>query len=313
MLAATGAYRAGAGLVTIAAGRARMPALAAGIPEATFIPLDDVDGGIATPSVLVMRNEWKNFRTAVIGPGMGDTEATAAFTWAAFDDMAHDIAGGIVVDADALNALARMSDGPERVPANAVLTPHPGEMARLLGSTVEDVQAGRLQAAQQRATKFGCTVVLKGAHTVVAAADGRSALSPFANPLMATAGAGDVLAGIIAGYLAQGLEPFIAAATRCLCSRGCGRGAARGDGRGRLACERTRHAITPRGPGDTASLMLYCAPSYTVIGDSRVSRRVVVTGIGMVTPVGHNSRDSWAALTAGEAGVGPITLFDPAG
>ncbi len=213
LLAATGAYRAGAGLVTIAAGRARMPALAAGIPEATFIPLDDVDGGIATPSVLVLRNEWKNFRTAVIGPGMGDTEATAAFTWAAFDDMAKDVAGGIVVDADALNALARMSDGPERVPANAVLTPHPGEMARLLGSSVDDVQGGRLQAVQECATKYGCTVVLKGAHTVIASADGRSALSPFANPLMATAGAGDVLAGIVAGYLAQGLEPFVAAAT----------------------------------------------------------------------------------------------------
>ncbi|HKS91560.1 MAG TPA: NAD(P)H-hydrate dehydratase, partial [Tepidiformaceae bacterium] len=117
----------------------------------------------------------------------------------------------VVIDADALNAIATFDDGAARVPSNAILTPHPGEMARLMRCTVAQVQARRLEVAQEAATKFGCTVVLKGAHTVVAAADGRTRLSSFANPLLATAGSGDVLAGIIGGYVAQGVAPFDAA------------------------------------------------------------------------------------------------------
>jgi NAD(P)H-hydrate epimerase len=84
-------------------------------------------------------------------------------------------------------------------------------MARLLHTTVADVQHDRLAAARAAAARFGCIVVLKGAHTVVAGPGGEASLSPFANPLLATAGSGDVLAGIIAGYLAQGAEPFTAA------------------------------------------------------------------------------------------------------
>jgi NAD(P)H-hydrate epimerase len=80
-----------------------------------------------------------------------------------------------------------------------------------MGTTIAEVQSRRLAIAGEAAAKFGCTVVLKGAHTVIAAADGRTSLSPFANPLLATAGSGDVLAGMIAGYLAQGAEPFQAA------------------------------------------------------------------------------------------------------
>ncbi len=126
-------------------------------------------------------------------------------------DLATQLPRGCVVDADALNALAAMVGGTERMPTNAVLTPHPGELARMLGTSVVDVQSRRMEIALEAAEKYGCTVVLKGAHTVVAQADGRRALSPFANPLLATAGSGDVLAGMIAGYLAQGLAPFEAA------------------------------------------------------------------------------------------------------
>ncbi|MGI8925343.1 MAG: ADP-dependent NAD(P)H-hydrate dehydratase, partial [Tepidiformaceae bacterium] len=93
----------------------------------------------------------------------------------------------------------------------AVLTPHPGELSRLLGITVADVQARRLEVALEAAARFRCTVVLKGAHSVIASPDGRASLSPFANPLLATAGSGDVLAGIIAAYLGRGLHPFEAA------------------------------------------------------------------------------------------------------
>jgi NAD(P)H-hydrate epimerase len=93
-----------------------------------------------------------------------------------------------------------------------ILTPHPGEMARLLKCDVRDVQADRLTVAVRAARGWRHVVVLKGAHTIVAGPDGRAAISPFANPLLATAGTGDVLAGTIAGLVAQGMEPFEAAA-----------------------------------------------------------------------------------------------------
>jgi NAD(P)H-hydrate epimerase len=126
--------------------------------------------------------------------------------------VAADISGGTVIDADGLNALAAMPDAAARMPRNAVLTPHPGEMARLLGASVAEVQADRLGTCRLAAERFGCVVVLKGAHSIIAEPGGRSCLSPFANPLLATAGSGDVLAGMIAAYLAQGVAPFTAAA-----------------------------------------------------------------------------------------------------
>jgi NAD(P)H-hydrate epimerase len=211
-LAATAAYRAGAGLVTIACPGQLIAAIAGGIAEATWLPQAGSEaGGLPGAAAIALRNEWRNFDAAIIGPGLGHDEETRAFTWAALPDAGADCKRGIVVDADALNAIAALDDGPERVPANAILTPHPGELARLLGTTVADVQSRRLAAAQEAATRYGCVVVLKGAHTVVAAPDGRTGLSPYANPLLATAGSGDVLAGMIGAYLGQGLAPFEAA------------------------------------------------------------------------------------------------------
>jgi NAD(P)H-hydrate epimerase len=177
----------------------------------TWLPQPEAeDGGLPDTTAIALRNEWPAFHAGVLGPGLGDTSSTRAFVWAALPDLAG-LWRGCVIDADGLNALAAMADGAERVPANAVLTPHPGELARLMGKPVAEVQKRRLEVAGEAAARFGCTVVLKGAHSVIAAADGRTSLSPWANPLLATAGSGDVLAGIIAGYLAQGAEPFEAA------------------------------------------------------------------------------------------------------
>jgi NAD(P)H-hydrate epimerase len=210
-LAAIGAYRAGAGLVTVACPEGLLGTLASGVAEATWLPMTMADdGGLAGEAAIGLRPEWGRFEAAIIGPGLGDSGETRAFLWAALPDLT-DARRGVVLDADALNGLATMADGRERVPSHAILTPHPGEMARLLETTVGDVQARRMAAAMEAARAYGCTVVLKGAHSVVATADGRVRLSPFANPLLATAGTGDVLAGMIGGYLAQGLEPFDAA------------------------------------------------------------------------------------------------------
>ncbi|GBD22606.1 Bifunctional NAD(P)H-hydrate repair enzyme Nnr [bacterium HR29] len=210
-LAALGAYRAGAGLVTVACPETIQPMAASVALEATWLPLPADEGGyLPGETAIALRREWSGFDAAVLGCGLGNTEGTRAFVWAALPDLAA-LRRGCVIDADGLNALATFEDAHERLPGHAVLTPHPGEMARLLRCEVRDVQADRLGAAREAAARFGCTVVLKGAHTVVAAPDGRARLSPYANPLLATAGTGDVLAGLIAGYLAQGLEPFEAA------------------------------------------------------------------------------------------------------
>ncbi len=210
-LASIAAYRAGAGLATVAAPRLVTNLIAAAAPEVTWLPQPESEyGGLPGETAIALRSEWPNYHAAVVGPGLDDNAETCAFIWAALPDLAG-LANGCVIDADALNAIASMPDGAERVPANAVLTPHPGEMARLMGTTVADVQSRRLAMTGEAAAKFGCTVVLKGAHSVIATVDGRTSLSPFANPLLATAGSGDTLSGIIAGYLAQGAPPFEAA------------------------------------------------------------------------------------------------------
>ena len=117
----------------------------------------------------------------------------------------------VVIDADGLNNLAKLPHWWERIAPESVLTPHPGEHARLTGRSVADIQADRLSSARDAAAAWRQVVVLKGAYTIVAAPDGRVAVSPYANPALATAGTGDVLAGAIAGLLGQGLPPYEAA------------------------------------------------------------------------------------------------------
>ncbi|MDQ2806047.1 MAG: NAD(P)H-hydrate dehydratase [Chloroflexota bacterium] len=119
----------------------------------------------------------------------------------------------LVLDADGLNLLAQIDGWASHLPADSILTPHPGEMARLLGGTADTatVQADRVGTAQRAAADWGTVVVLKGARTVIAAPDGRVAINPAATPALATAGTGDVLAGVIAGLRAQGLTAFDAA------------------------------------------------------------------------------------------------------
>jgi len=116
-----------------------------------------------------------------------------------------------VIDADALNALAELDGWWEGLGGPAILTPHPGEMARLMRRSTEEIQRDRLGAAREAARQWGQVVVLKGAYTVVATPEGRVTVIPFANAALATAGTGDVLAGAIVGLLAQGLSPRDAA------------------------------------------------------------------------------------------------------
>ena len=209
-LSAAACYRAGAGLVTVACPASVQPMVAAGLAEATYLPLPEEDGAIATAAATAILEQAASYDVLLIGPGLGQSDGARRLV---AEVMARaKPRRGCVVDADALNALAQTDGWVSRTAAPLVLTPHPGEMARLRASSVDAVQDDRLGVALAAAAECHQIVVLKGAHTVVAAPDGRAAISPYANPLLATAGTGDVLAGVIAGLLVQGVPPFEAAA-----------------------------------------------------------------------------------------------------
>lgn len=214
-LAARGAFRAGSGLVTLAVPQRLRPALAGQFPEATYPPITDTDQlGVATANLLLASLDA--YRAMLVGPGLGEA---SSFLNALLDGLREAAKTSstssvppIVLDADGLNLLAQLPDWPDRLPRPSILTPHPGEMARLAGRPLAGIMAeDRVDLAREKAVEWGHVVVLKGAYTVIAGLDGRVTLLPFANPILAVGGSGDVLAGIIAGLLAQRLEPYPAA------------------------------------------------------------------------------------------------------
>jgi NAD(P)H-hydrate epimerase len=210
-LCAEACYRAGAGLVTLACADWLRAIVAPAVPEVTYVPLGD-EIRLSTTAVKTIVAAAGGYDVLLIGPGLGQSQDVRD----AIEQLltqAPDSVRASVVDADGLNALAKRDRWHERIKSALVLTPHPGEMSRLTGKTVGEIQSDRLGAALAAAAEWGQTVVLKGAHTVVAAADGHAAISPHATSLLATAGTGDVLAGTIAGLIAQGMAPFEAAAS----------------------------------------------------------------------------------------------------
>jgi NAD(P)H-hydrate epimerase len=211
-LSADSAYRAGAGLVTIGLPSSIQSMIVPLVPEATFLPLKDEDGGIATDSIGTVSKTLASYDALVLGCGIGQRPLTQQFVRELLYGLGKDPAISVVVDADGLNCLAVDEGWYNRFTAEAVITPHPGEFARLARMTVPEVQADRLGNATRCAALWRKIVVLKGAHTVIALPDGRAYISPFANAALATAGTGDVLAGVIGGLLAQGIAKEEAAA-----------------------------------------------------------------------------------------------------
>lgn len=209
-LACLGALRAGAGLVTLAALPSVRAAVASQLPEVTYLTLPEEGGAPSPDAAAVVAGALAGYDVLLIGPGLGMSDGAQALVRGLLAAPAlQDLPG--VIDADALNTLARSGPWHETLQARAVLTPHPGELARLAHGSVAEVQARRLDVARECAATWGQTVVLKGSETVIADASGRTLLSPFANPALATAGTGDVLAGAIAGLMAQDVTPFDAA------------------------------------------------------------------------------------------------------
>jgi NAD(P)H-hydrate epimerase len=209
-LSCLGALRAGAGLVTLASRSVVRAAVAAQLPEVTFLALPEEDGDLAPTAGDVVLQVLPAYDVLLIGPGMGQSAGSQTLVRGLLTAPAI-AETPVVADADALNALSRLPGWHERLTCRAVLTPHPGELSRLAHSTIRDIQAGRLDVARDCATSWNQVLVLKGAQTVVADGTGAALISPFANPALATAGTGDVLAGCISGLVAQGTPLFIAA------------------------------------------------------------------------------------------------------
>ncbi len=212
LLAGRAAYRSGAGLVTLAVPAPLHTALAGHFPEATWLLLPDAWGGIAAEAAELLADNLGRATAILLGPGFGLQPPTAEFMAALFDKDTPLASLPTVIDADGLKLLANIPNWPTHLPPETILTPHPGEMAVLTGQSKEDLQADRLTSAESYARQWGHVVVLKGAFTVIAHPDSRTAIIPVASPALARAGTGDVLAGMIAGLRGQGMPAFEAAA-----------------------------------------------------------------------------------------------------
>ncbi len=211
-LACEGAIRVGAGLVTLAVARSLQPILAAKLTEVTYVPLPESEPGfIDSAAYEVLHEQLAGYDVLLMGCGLSQHPSVMEFIRNSLFEMPLSLSPALVLDADALNTLAQTQEWWQRLNQNAILTPHPGEMARLSGLTVDEIERDRLRVARDQAALWGKTVVLKGAHTVVASPSGEAKISPVANPGLASAGTGDVLAGAIAGVMAQGLKPLAAA------------------------------------------------------------------------------------------------------
>ncbi|HEX3409988.1 MAG TPA: NAD(P)H-hydrate dehydratase [Candidatus Binataceae bacterium] len=208
ILAARGALRMGAGLVTAAIPESICAIVANGQPELMTVPMRDRDGRFAVPAAIdQLKTVVGDMNALVAGPGIGVSEDTRTLVaWLVEEGaQAH---RPLLIDADGLNVVAAMgapllksAQGP------IVLTPHPGEMARLLGISTTAVNADRIAASRRLVDLTGADVLLKGARTVIAGRDGRVSINSSGNPGMATPGMGDVLSGMIGALLAQGRSP----------------------------------------------------------------------------------------------------------
>ncbi len=213
-MAGFSALRAGAGLSTVATPKSVLATVAAFHPEVMTEPLAETGGG--TISLLALGpglNSLLKRKTLAIGPGISLNSETAEFVRAVVQSDDKSPAANMVVDADALNAFEGAADRLNGRGRTVVITPHPGEMARLTGLGIPEIQANRLEVARDFARKHELIVVLKGRRTLIAAPDGVVWVNPTGNPGMATGGTGDVLTGMVAGLIAQHPRQPLAATT----------------------------------------------------------------------------------------------------
>jgi len=204
-MAGMAALRSGAGLVTVATARSTLPMVAGFAPELMTEALAETDAGTISARAFEQRRLdglVQDKQVIAIGPGLGLHLDTAELVRTAVERYR----GPIVLDADGLNSFAGVAERLDGFQRAVIVTPHPGEMARLAGSSTAAVQSDRLGVARRFAKEHHVTVVLKGHRTLVVESDGSAWVNPTGNPGMATGGTGDILTGMIAGFVAQNLQ-----------------------------------------------------------------------------------------------------------
>ena len=221
-MASLAAQRTGAGYVQVAVPRSAEPVLEQRLLEALTHGLPEDDGAHVPEGAERVAELAERAGAVVLGPGLGRAESTREFARA----VAASVEKPLVIDADGLNAHVGALELLRDRPGPTVLTPHAGELGRLLELESDEVNRQRLASARRAAQASGCSVLLKGDDTIVAAPEGPVAISPGATPALATAGTGDVLCGVLAAFLSKGLDAFTAAAAGVLAHARAGRVAA---------------------------------------------------------------------------------------
>jgi NAD(P)H-hydrate epimerase len=207
-LASQAALLTGSGLVTLAVGKGIYPIMAAKLTEVMVRPFFETkDSSLSLLAEKELLNFGERCDCAVIGCGISQNKETQVLVRGLITKLEKPI----VLDADGINAVAGHADVLKKAPAPLVLTPHSGEMARLLGKDIKEVQDNRKDIALSFAHQYNIVLVLKGHETLVARPNGECYVNKTGNPGMATGGTGDVLAGMIASFIGQGIEPFEAA------------------------------------------------------------------------------------------------------
>lgn len=203
-LTATGALRAGAGLVTVGVPRSLNPILENKLTEAMTVPLAETgDGSLSLRAAEEIARLMEGKSALVIGPGLSTNCETVSLV----REIITTSPLPTVIDADGINALAGELGPLAPFREKRILTPHPGEMARLTGRTSAEVQSDRFRTVEDFVRSYGCFLVLKGARTLIGEPDGQIYLNPTGNPALSSGGSGDVLTGLIGGFLARGWPP----------------------------------------------------------------------------------------------------------
>ncbi len=234
LLSAEAAYRSGSGLVTLGVTESVYSAIAGQIPEATWTLLPGDMGCITERAVNIILDLNTAYDCVLLGPGLGVNDSTERFVRALIDSFKHkpahkigfvtneavvrdtrSLTKSMVIDADGLKCLHPIKEWWKKLPKDVVITPHPGEMSILISLSVDEIQANRIEIAKKYASEWNVTIVLKGALTVIADPKGKISVLPIADSSLAHAGTGDVLAGMIASFIGQGLSGYEAAVLSC--------------------------------------------------------------------------------------------------
>ena len=205
ILASLAALRSGAGLVTLGIPKSLNAIVASRVTEAMTLPLPETkEKTLSLKGERIILSFCRKVKAVALGPGLSQNKGTKSL----IKELIGKIKLPLVIDADGINALADEPRILKKRSFPTVITPHPGEMSRLINIPVKKIQADRCRIAKKTASLFNVVVILKGYQTVVATPEGKLFLNPTGNPGMASGGMGDVLTGMIASFLAQGLSPF---------------------------------------------------------------------------------------------------------